>query len=186
MRCFIAIELSEEIKNELGRIQSHLRFADADVTWTKKDRIHLTLKFLGEIPEEKVAEISETLDEAVSSTASFEISLSEVGVFPKPSHPRVIWVGIENGRSESIELAGLINEKLATLGFEKEDRPFNAHLTLGRVKSLKNREALVRKMESANIGKPLSQPVNSIILFKSVLTPNGPIYTKLHESFLAD
>ena len=184
MRTFIAIEISEEIRNTLAQIQSHLKYAGADVKWVAKDNIHLTLKFLGEVSEDKIEKIKSILNAIGSETKPFEITVKEIGAFPKIDYPRVIWVGLDKGADESKELAKRIDEELSKIGFQKETRPFAAHLTLGRVRSPKNRAALVEKLLSVNLS-PITyhlQPITSIILFQSTLTPQGSIYSKLHEA----
>ena len=146
MRTFIAIELSDEIKNTLAQIESHLKYSGADVKWVEKDSVHLTLKFLGEIDEKKCEKVKMALDETAKSTRPFEISFKDIGAFPKVEYPRVIWVGLDKGAKESAELAGRVDEALSKIGFQKETRPFAAHLTIGRVRSAKNREALKEKI----------------------------------------
>ncbi len=184
MRLFIAIELSEPIRDILSQIQSHLKYSGADVKWVEKDNIHLTLKFLGETTEKKAEEVRSALDIIGSQTRSFEISLKDIGSFPKIDYPRVIWVGLDKGVLESTVLATKIDEALSKMGFQKETRPFAAHLTIGRVRSPKNKEALKEKILSSDsqLTTHNSQLVSSVILFRSTLTPKGPIYTKLHEA----
>ncbi len=192
MRTFIAIELSEEIRGTLSQIQSHLKYSGADVKWGEKDNIHLTLKFLGEVSEEKAEKIKSILDEIGSQTKPFEINLKDIGAFPKIDYPRVIWVGLDKGAKESTELAQKIDDALSKIGFQKETRPFAAHLTIGRMRSSKNKEALKEKIESFRVTGngvrdtlPVTRnpfPVSSVIFFQSKLTPSGPIYTKLHEA----
>jgi RNA 2',3'-cyclic 3'-phosphodiesterase len=187
MRTFIAIEISDEIRDALVQIQSHLKYAGADVKWVEKQNIHLTLKFLGEITDKKCDEVKAALDEAGRTTKQFEIDVKELGVFPKIDYPRVIWVGLNKGVNESKELAAKIEEALSRIGFQKESRPFAAHLTIGRVRSSKNKAVLKEKIESYDLraaSSDLSQPIDSIILFQSTLMPNGPIYTKLHDAKL--
>ncbi len=182
MRTFIALEMQKEIKDQLARIQSNLKAAGADVKWVETQNIHLTLKFLGEVSEDRIKEVKSTLDEIAKQTKPFEISVKDVGAFPKASFPRVIWAGIDNGKAESEQLANLLEDNLENMGFERESRPFRTHLTIGRVKSPKNKEALIEKLLSTKIEKPLIQKVNSVVLFKSDLRPTGPIYSKLHEA----
>lgn len=184
MRTFIAIELSDDIRKTLAQAQSHLRYAGADVKWVKEENIHLTLKFLGEASEEKCAMVSSILDEIGKSVRPFDISLKNIGAFPKIEFPRVIWVGLDKGAKESTELAAKIDKALSKIGFQEETRPFAAHLTIGRVRSPKNKEALKEKIDGFRISAVGCQPVQSLALFKSTLTPNGPIYSKLHESRL--
>ena len=187
MRTFIAIELSEEIKDSLTQIQSHLKYAGADVKWIEKDNIHLTLKFLGEIDDKKCEKVKSALDEIAKSAKSFEISLKDIGAFPKIDFPRVIWVGLDKGAKESTELALKIDKALSKLGLDKETRPFAAHLTLGRVRSSKNKEDLKEKIQSYAKHDLAShtQFISYLILFQSTLTPKGSIYIKLHEAKLS-
>jgi 2'-5' RNA ligase len=185
MRTFIAIELSEEIKDTLAQAQSHLKYSSADVKWVEKDNIHLTLKFLGEIDENKLANVKAALDEIAKDTKSFEISLKDIGAFPDIDHPRVIWAGLDKGAKESTELAVKIDEALSKLGFDKETRPFAAHLTIGRVRSSKNKEALREKVTGYRSPVIGPQKISSLTLFQSTLAPKGSIYTKLYEAKFA-
>jgi len=185
MRAFIAIELSEPIRDALAKTQTSLKYAGADVKWIGKDNIHLTLKFLGEISEDKAEQVATALDDITKETKPFDISLKDLGAFPAIDHPRVIWVGLDKGAKESTELAKKIDEALSKLGFQEESRPFAAHLTIGRVRSGLNRTALVEKMKSYQLSAISFQLIKSIALFKSTFTPKGPIYVKLHEAKLA-
>ncbi|MFC1590797.1 RNA 2',3'-cyclic phosphodiesterase, partial [Candidatus Omnitrophota bacterium] len=154
----------------------------ADIKWVRKNSIHMTLKFLGNVADDGINDVKAAMDEAVGQSKSFDMVLEGIGAFPKPSFPRVIWVGVEKGQTEAAEIAKILEDTLEVLGFAKEDRPFRTHITLGRVRSPKNKEALKDKVETIKIEKPLLQRVNSIILFKSDLTQQGPIYTKIHAS----
>lgn len=193
MRTFIAIELSDEIRDVLAKAQAHLKYAGADVKWVEPHNIHLTLKFLGEIDERKCDEVKSILDSIASQTHPFEISIKDIGAFPKIEYPRVIWIGLDKGASEAAELAKETDERLSKIGFQKENRSFAAHLTIGRVRSPKNREALKEKVQSCQLSLSAEalakaeaispQLAKSVILFQSTLTPSGPIYTKLHEAW---
>ncbi|MFH0763824.1 MAG: RNA 2',3'-cyclic phosphodiesterase [Candidatus Omnitrophota bacterium] len=185
MRTFIAIELSDEIKDTLAQIQSHLKYAGADVKWVEKDNIHLTLKFLGEIDEKKCEKVKAVLDEIAKSVKPFEISIKDIGAFPKMEFPRVIWVGLDKGAKESTELAAKVDESLSKLGFDRGTRPFAAHLTVGRVRSPKNKEALKEKIMGCGERVTGNEEISSVILFQSTLTPAGSIYTKLYEAKFA-
>ena len=184
MRTFIAIELSEEIRSSLAQIESHLKYSGADVKWVEKDNIHLTLKFLGEISEEKLKQVIAALEIIGKETNPFEISIKDIGAFPKIDYPRVIWVGLDKGVNESKELAEKIDDALSKIGFQKETRAFTAHLTIGRVKSSKNKEALKEKVGTCTMPTVSPQLISSIILFQSKLSPKCSIYTKLHEVHL--
>lgn len=184
MRTFIAIEIPEEIKKTLAAIESHLKYSQADVKWVKPEIIHLTLKFLGEIDEKKCEEVKALLDTVGKNNKLFEISLKDIGAFPSIDRPRVVWVGLDSGAKESAKIAGEVEESFARIGFAKEIREFAAHLTIGRVRSSKNIASLKDKVLSYKFPTIEPQLVSSITLFKSTLTPEGPIYTKLHEAKL--
>jgi len=185
MRAFIAIELPQQIKDALGNLQEQLKKSGADVKWVSLENIHLTLKFLGEVDDKKLEKIIEIIDGAVKDKNTFHISISSLGAFPKINYPRVIWVGIDKGDCKTKEIAKELEEKNEKIGFPRENRAFSSHITIGRTRSTLNREGLVqelRKLEN-NLGdKNLEFVVTKITLFKSTLTPGGPIYEALKET----
>jgi len=176
MRAFIALELSEGIRTELLRLQDELKKAGANVKWVIPDNIHLTLKFLGNIDESRLSEIENVLRPIADANSPFEINLFKIGAFPDINYPRVIWAGIDKGCSQAEEIARNIEGGLEKIGFPKESRPFSAHLTLGRVRSGKNKVGLKEKLLSTSV-RPSACPIKHITLFESRLTPHGPIYT---------
>jgi 2'-5' RNA ligase len=184
MRTFIAIELPGEIKNILGSIQDELKQTQADVKWVKPENIHLTLKFLGEIDEDLVEKIHSILDEVAGKNCPFKLGLTNLGAFPKLQYPRVIWIGMV-GDQKVIDIAKDLEEQMVKIGIPAESRPFSSHITLGRLRSGLNRKALIEKLESLN--KKFTPPypefnLHSLTLFKSTLTPQGPIYEALFSS----
>ena len=184
IRAFIAIELSSEIRQELSFVQSQLKTVNADLKWVRPESIHLTLKFLGNITQEKIGEVKKILDTISQNHKPFEVSLFQIGGFPKLEHPRVIWVGIDKGCSQAESIAKDCEEALSNIGFEKEKRPFSAHLTLGRVRSPKGRNELVSKIKALDFKPSAVTAINKLTLFQSTLTPKGSIYTPLHEAIL--
>lgn len=184
MRTFIAIELDEAAHDHLAAVQLKLKSAGADVKWVEPQNIHLTLKFLGEVAEDKIDKIKSMLDAIAQRASPFSISLSEIGVFPNLNSPRVIWVGIKEGILQASKLAEEIETQMANLGFPKENRPFSAHLTLGRVRSPKGLQQLKDAIENFQLLTPSSQLITHITLFQSTLTPKGSIYTALHKANL--
>ena len=187
MRAFIAIEISEEQKAALGRIEERLRYAGADVKWVRPEIAHLTLKFLGEIDEKRAADVASKLDAAVASSGAFDLMLKDIGAFPSVDRARVIWVGLGMGAAKAAGLAARIDSALMDIGFAREERPFSQHLTIGRVRSGLNREALAEKIRSSSAEIPSASPhkVTAVILFRSTLTPQGPVYARIHESRLS-
>ena len=147
--------------------------------------IHLTLKFLGDIDDIKLDKIIRIIEDIAKNKNPFQIRISSIGAFPKINFPRVIWVGIDKGDSETKEIANELEEKIAKVGIPKEDRPFSSHITIGRTRSPLNREKLVKDLETlaSKFGEEnLEFNVTKIALFKSTLTPKGPIYEALKEA----
>ena len=183
MRLFIAIDVSDQIREALAQAEAHLKYASADVKWVAKENIHMTVKFLGEVPENKVEEVKASLDRVAKRHSAFDAKIKDLGAFPKIEYPRVIWAGLGEGEAGSKDIAKDVDEELSKMGFEKESRPFAAHLTIGRVRTPKNKDRLKDKMETCKL-PALSCKIDGIILYQSTLTPQGSIYTKLHEAKL--
>lgn len=184
LRTFIAIELSAEVKDFLQKLQESLKTSNADVKWVKKENIHLTLKFLGERDKKKIDEIIKIIGNLCDNLGVFELEISSVGVFPKKEYPRVIWVGLTKGDKEVMQIARDLENEISKIGIPKESRPFSSHITLGRVRSGKNKNQLIEQLNYLEENFPAQKPeyrVERITLFKSTLTPAGPIYEILHE-----
>ncbi|MCX5707048.1 MAG: RNA 2',3'-cyclic phosphodiesterase [Candidatus Omnitrophica bacterium] len=183
MRSFIAIGLPKEIQASLKLLQDKLKKSGADLKLVKPENIHLTLKFLGEIDENKLTKISPILETLLQNKTAFQIKLSSLGTFPKINSPRVVWVGMALGEQEVKIIAGELEEKLEKIGIPKEDKPFSSHITIARVKSGLNKEKLVQAIN--DLGKDYTQSLEftaeKITLFKSTLMPTGPIYEVLKE-----
>ena len=181
MRTFIAIELDKDIKEKIALIQQQLKQTNANVKWVKPENIHLTLKFLGEVNEEQLNKTKNILQDSIKEKRSFDMVISELGAFPKLESPRVIWIGIKNGVENVLDITSILEGELSRIDFPKEKRPFSGHITIGRVRSNKNRSELIEAVNKFNKEeqKEFSQTVKSIVLFKSTLTPKGPIYEAL-------
>lgn len=179
MRCFIAIELSEAVKSTLSGIEEDLKKSKADVRWVKPDNVHLTLKFFGNIEEKKTEKIIEIMEGICNQYASFTIEIKGMGTFPNIKSPRVLWVGIE-GNDTLKTLQEEIENKMESIGFEREDRAFTAHLTLGRFRSSIEKEGLLKAVKlhekDTFVG---SINVQSLSLIRSDLHPEGARYTKI-------
>lgn len=185
MRTFIAIELSDAVRDTLLGFLREIRHFDAPVRWIRPEGMHLTLKFLGEVPFDKVAAIRSILDDVTALHTSFSLEFSGTGTFPSNTRaPRVIWAGIT--RSQPMEaLYKDLEDGLETIGFSRERRRFHPHLTLGRVKAPRNLEALLdflHRNDRASFG---TMQAGSVILFKSVLKPTGAEYSRIHTAGLS-
>jgi 2'-5' RNA ligase len=180
LRTFIAIELEPSLQLSLQNIQNELKSAGADISWVKPTNIHITLKFLGEIQQKKVKAITEIFPEIFQNVAAFPLELGGLGVFPNFNHPKVIWVDIKNGADGIKDLAMRVENALCGLGYPKERRPeFTAHVTIGRVRSMKNCRELVQAMQNFTFKGPLQQNISKIVFFKSTLHSQGSIYEPL-------
>ncbi len=180
MRTFIAIELPEGIKKEIEQLQAPLKKTRAFVSWVKPGNIHVTLKFLGEVPEEKIDEVFGATQRAVEGNKRFSMSLKGTGGFPNLRRPRVIWIGTGSGGGELSRLAERIEEEMEKIGFPREKRKFSAHFTIGRVKSAKNIESLAQQVESTDF-QTEEIPVCEVVVMRSQLHPAGAIYTPLKK-----
>lgn len=180
MRSFIAIELPETARSALESLQGELKKCGADIRWVRPEHIHLTLKFLGDIKEKDVAGIAEDIKGTCSRYPAFKLAISRMGVFPNTKSPRVLWVGLDN----SGVLSGIYNEieaGMASLGFERENRRFVPHLTLGRFRSPRGKDGLLEKMETCKNSEFGLIEVNSVSLMRSDPGPEGAKYTRLAD-----
>jgi 2'-5' RNA ligase len=181
IRCFIAVECrGDELSAKLREVRRVLEATRADVKFVEPENVHLTLKFLGEIEHSLVEQVSKVVEEI--SFQPFTARIERVGVFPNLRRPRVVWAGITEGASQLEEIWREIDGELSQLGFERERRRFSPHLTIGRVKSGRNRDKLVQEISSLSDYVFGDLHVDRVSLKKSVLTPRGPIYTTLAES----
>lgn len=184
MRSFIAVSVSDEVRNNVLLLQQSLSTL---LEWkpVEPENLHVTIKFLGEIEETKVRSIVERIQHACSGFKKFEVTFYGLGAFPSLAAPRVLWVGIREGLETLVSLIQTIETELSKIGFprEKEHVP---HLTVGRVKFLPDRNkflAATKGLQDKSFGKTV---VSSVDLMKSTLTPRGPIYTKIEEVKLED
>ncbi|MFA6282428.1 MAG: RNA 2',3'-cyclic phosphodiesterase [Candidatus Omnitrophota bacterium] len=182
MRLFIAIDIPQNIKEELSRLTTKLKKCDVDAKWVETQNLHLSFKFLGETSDDKVKDIKEILAAAGKQHKTLELNLEKFGFFPNEKSPRVFFVATDK-EEELKKLYSCLEDKLKNLGFEKEDR-FKSHITLARFRSLKNIEALKSEMETLTITGKF--PANEITLFKSNLKPQGPVYEKIFSALLQD
>jgi 2'-5' RNA ligase len=181
IRSFLAIELPNPILKKIEEVQGDLRSTRADVRWVNPEKIHLTLKFFGNIEESRIDLILKSIEEPVRNTLPFSLRVLGVGAFPNLKNPRVVWMGLVDGKDVLTSFQKQIENQLGKIGFQSEDRPFHPHLTLGRMKSSRGKEDLVGRMEKHKEEEFGDLPVERVVLFKSDLRPTGPIYTPLRE-----
>ena len=183
MRTFIAGILSKDLKDSCLAIQEEFKRLELNVKWIEPQNIHLTFKFLGEIPEDVVSKIKVALQDLFKDEPAIRTAIHKLGVFPRLKSPRVLWVGLEDKEGRLRDYFLRIEGALKNIGLAPEKRGFKPHITLGRFRSLKNISGFIKKAESLEI-KPLGGYITQIVFFKSQLTPQGPIYTPLEEIIL--
>lgn len=179
IRIFIAIALSDEIREKLRQVTESLKKTDADVKYVEPENAHLTLRFLGYVNEPRLEDIKVALETTLDGITPFEVSFSEIGAFPNVNVPRVVWLGISRGGEELRRIRGRLEESLSRIGIEKEGREYHSHLTVGRVKSGRGRNKLVSWLKS-NVDLEIgSMKVSEVVLMESVLKKEGPEYSPL-------
>lgn len=182
IRAFIALTLPPPVTETLGAVSQELtpRVPDGAVKWVELERMHLTLRFLGNTPVSQLDAIGAALEAVATAHDPFSLSLDRLGCFPNAHQPRVIWVGLDGDVEVLRRLKQGLDEALVPLGWEPEDRRFHAHLTLGRVK--RQQREIDLPWDTAVV--PASWSVRSLHLIESQLRPTGPLYTIRHSSQL--
>ena len=186
IRAFIAIELNDRVKETIRNFQGQLKPLDCDISWVKPENAHLTLKFLGDVKMKMIPAVTQTLADLCRELCPFDTTLTRPGVFPDLRHPRVVWLGLDDTEKKLARMAGSLETALGHIGFKKERRDFQAHITVGRIKSDKNIQRLSETLERYRPPAGITQNIGSICLYKSVLTGSGSIYSTLASLPLQD
>lgn len=176
MRLFIAINPPEPETRRLTTALYRLAAQDVAVRWVDAASVHITLKFLGEVPDQRLPAVHAALEEAVLDTPAFVVSLGGLGAFPSLARPNIFWLGVQ-GPPELLAVQQRIEDAMSRLGFEKEDRPFHPHITLGRVRKdgrVPDRKRMDRM--AADFDYKGEFRVQSVDLMRSRLNPRGARY----------
>jgi 2'-5' RNA ligase len=184
-RLFYALELSDEVLDELQALQSDFQPHIPEgvrVRWTPRENLHLTLKFLGSTEADLVGELGDRMDELVADLSQFSMTVEGIGAFPHPHHPRILWTGIDPSSSETLsELHRNLESALDPYDIERDEHAFKAHITFGRIKSNKAFD-LNDLLPSVSDGPFGETRVEEVVLYESELTQDGSNYTALHRS----
>jgi RNA 2',3'-cyclic 3'-phosphodiesterase len=181
IRSFLALDPPEEILREMARVQERLKkLIRGDIHWVRPEAIHLTLKFFGDIRQPDVASISAAAGKAAAGFGPFDLAIGGAGVFPDPSRPRVVWLGINGETARLAAFRKELERSLEEVGFPREERPFRPHLTLGRIRS-RGLIGLAEVLEKSQTYAAGGFTASGLVLFQSDLTPRGAIYTRLAE-----
>jgi RNA 2',3'-cyclic 3'-phosphodiesterase len=189
LRTFIAIELEQELKDQLCRVQDQLRAQGVarGVRWVQPEGIHLTLKFLGDTPLERIEEVKAALARAAAKVDPFSFSISGLGCFPNTRQPRVVWVGLQEPTGAMVRLRDAVEAQVAPLGFPTEHRAFSPHLTLGRVQRYTSKSEvrdIGQAVAASAIGVVGEMTARTVCYIQSDLKPSGAVYTTLFEAEL--
>lgn len=180
IRSFLAIEIPNKIYDSIVECRNNILF-DEKLRWEKKNNSHITLKFFGEIEESQIVKISEILDEVAKNTKAFAISFSDFGFFRKDEKPKILFLGL-NRNDDLKKLFNILEMKFDKIGIQKEQRNFNPHLTLLRVRTQNNS---LKIFENKSIGN-LSFICKSFSLMKSELKKSGSIYTRISKYYFKE
>lgn len=181
VRTFIAVLLTAELRSKIVEVQEQFRAAAPRVKWVAEGNLHVTLKFLGDVGDDRLGEICAALEKATVGASPFRLVVSGAGAFPNLHRPRVVWIGLGSGADSLTAIAGNVESELAALGYSKEERPFSAHITIGRVRPETRVDDLTSAMQTAGIAEIGDLEVKSIALMKSDLRREGPVYSILKE-----
>lgn len=177
-RTFCAIELPDQVRT---RLQDHVRrlreaVPDASASWSKPENVHLTLKFFGNVPQEKVPRISEAAQRTAQEFSSFSIRIGSTGAF----RTQVLWIGVEDPSGQLSALQRRFEEECVREGFAKEDRAYKPHLTIARIRRPEGARKLAETHLQTNF-EAVEISVSEIVLFRSELSPKGSRYTAISK-----
>jgi 2'-5' RNA ligase len=182
IRAFLAIDPPEDILQAMSRLQEKLkREISGRISWTKPQGQHLTLKFFGDISTEDVKNICSAVQNRVTSEPFLSLKIEKLGVFPGARRPLVVWCGVTGDVEKLSVLQKQLDSDFAGIGFPRENRPFRAHLTIGRIKDPSGLTGISEALTKYNAFAAGEFVCKKLILFQSRLTPQGAIYTKLAE-----
>jgi len=184
VRTFIAVDLAPEVRAAIARLKGDLARVRSEVRWVRDDGLHATIKFLGSVQAERFDDVRDAVVRAAASVASFSARVRGLGAFPSIKRPRVVWVGLETPALG--KLAKEIEDALLPLGFAAEERPFHAHVTLGRVSGQRgwpSVETILKAHWTDDFG---TSPVDHVTIYRSDLRPGGAVYTILWTIGLSD
>jgi 2'-5' RNA ligase len=177
LRAFIALPLPTEVNQLASDLQSRLRSEGLKLKWVRPQGMHLTLKFLGDIPAAFVTDVDQAMQCAVSGCGMLNLAVQGMGVFPGIKRPRVLWLGIGGELERLGELHRRLDAELERIGVARERRPFRAHLTVARVKGAVDARQLLEAVQAHGHYEPRSFAVRQMVLYQSDLKPQGAVYT---------
>lgn len=180
LRVFCALELPAEVRQHAANHSARLRTLAPDVraSWDRVEKLHITLKFIGEISRERVVALSDAASRAALHSTPFILALSGRGAFPARGNPRVLWLGIEDSAGALINLHSRLEEECAIAGFSREERSFHPHLTLARIRAPRGARELAELHRQTDFER-IEFSVADLVVMRSQLGPGGSRYTEI-------
>lgn len=178
VRTFLAIPLPDNIKEYLVNYSKPIMDRNDRINWVKKDNIHITIGFLGDTRPDVIDEQAEGLGKILADYPAINMGLTDTGIFPHANSPRVLWIGAMPYDKTLIVMVDVVKDHLRSLGYELDNRKFQPHITLGRVKSISRKSVFIHDFLSSEV-RDMSFPVAEIKWFESELTSTGAIYKEL-------
>ena len=181
-RVFCAIELPDAVRSRLENYIRQLRKAvpDATASWSRVENIHLTLKFFGNVEVNRIEKIAAAAERVVREFSTFQIGIGETGVFPRPSRPQVLWIGVADPSGQLSAMQEKFENECAAEGFPTENRAYKPHLTIARLRKPEGTTQLAEAHLQMKF-EPIEVAVNEIVIFRSELSPKGSKYTTLSK-----
>jgi 2'-5' RNA ligase len=184
VRAFVAVHINPGVRDSLARLRDRFADVDAKIKWVEPNNIHLTLAFLGDMDEALASVVADALDGAACGIETFSCTVEGIGVFGSQPRPRIIWAGMKAPAS-LVELHARVSRTLSDLEIPFDRKPFRPHLTVARVRSARDTGLLAERATALADAAFGATDVKAIHLVRSVLTPDGPIYTVLHSTALS-
>jgi 2'-5' RNA ligase len=188
-RVFVAVPLHDPALSEVTAIVESVRGAAdpdvRDVRWVRLDGLHLTLRFIGLVAEDRLAAIETVLDRVAASAVPFEVAIEGAGAFPSSGRPRVLWLGVSDGHENLAGIAGTLSEELAAIGLEPDDRPYRGHLTVARADGIRSGPVVARRLVDAAAGRRTTFTAKELVLFQTISGGGPARYERLRTAVLA-
>ncbi len=178
MRCFLGVELTEEVKEKISPVLKDMEGIDGDIKTVDQENLHITVKFLGDIEESDIQRIN-PIEKITTDLDPFEVKMGGMRTFPSQDYIKVVWIDLKKGNEKFVELISRIENKLHEHGFSKDKNEPMPHATVARVKSGRNKEkikSIIEKWKNSTFGDMV---VDKVTLFQSELTPEGPVYERI-------
>jgi len=183
MRLFVAIELDDQVRAALAQAQAALRPNCEGVRWVAPQNLHLTVKFLGEVPDREVTGVTDAVAHAAADAAPFDLQIDECGCFPLRGLVRIVWVGAVETSGALLRCVEGVEKRLEDAGYPRERKRFSPHITIGRVREDRSGGRL-RSVVEGHVLDRLDQSVSTLTLMSSVLSPKGPTYMPVSKTKL--